>query len=75
MMRASLCAVAVIAFGSTSFGAHPAIEVPEKRLAVIERWLGHAQRGGRPVLDFASFDRQHFLSAYPVVRTESEQRC
>jgi len=28
--------------GSTQFAAHPAIEVPEKRLAAMERLRGHA---------------------------------
>ena len=57
--------------GSTQFGAHPAIEVPEKGLAAMERERGHAERGGS-FLDFASFDRQNLPPAYPVVRTESE---
>ena len=58
--------------GSTQFGAHPAIEVPEKRLATMDRERGHAERGGGSILDFASFDRQNLPPAYPVVRTESE---
>jgi hypothetical protein len=31
--------------GGTQFGAHPAIEVPEKRLAAMDRERGHAEHG------------------------------
>lgn len=62
--------------GRDGLGRCPsAIEVHEKRLAVIKRLRGHAERGGRSILDFASFDRQHLLSADPVVRTESKLGC
>ncbi len=60
--------------GSAQFGARPAIQVPEKRLAVMQRLRGHAERGGRSIPDFASFDRQHLLTADPVVRTEIQAR-
>jgi hypothetical protein len=36
--------------GSAQFGAHPAIEVPEKRLAAMDRERGHAEPGGGSIL-------------------------
>src|ERR1700730_13228681 len=50
-------------FWSPEFGAHPAIEVPQIGLAVIERLRGQAKCRGRSILDLACFDRQHFPAA------------
>ena len=58
--------------GSALFGRHPAIELPEIRLAMMERLSRHAKCCGSAILDFTCFDRQHFPTADPIVWTQSE---
>ena len=47
-------------FGSAQFGPHPAIKVPEIRLAMMERLSRHAKCCGGAIVDFTGSDRQHF---------------
>src|ERR1035438_1495440 len=60
--------------GSSEFSPHPAIEVPEIGLTAMECLSGHAECRCGSVLDLPRFDRQHFPTANPVVRTEPEPR-
>ena len=56
-------------FGSTEFGSHAPVEVPQCALAVVERLGGHAERRGCPALDLPRADPEDFAAADVVIWT------
>ncbi len=67
--------------GNPDLGSEPRLEPPESvspaRLQVVERLRGHAQRGGKPVVDLARVSGVGAASGDPVVWQSSshEAKC
>ena len=71
-MRASLWAVAVMAWGASEAGAHAAVEVAEVGVAAGQRLGGDAQCAAGAAVGLAGFGGEHLAAALVVGRAQGK---